>query len=91
MGNSMVDRVHLGHLGTRPVVYVSAAYWENRYASGGNSGAGSEGANAVWKATVINDFVASHYVRDVLEYGCGDGRQLEHVAHIVAKIGRAHV
>ena len=56
---------------------MSAAYWENRYASGGNSGAGSEGANAVWKATVINDFVASHYVRDVLEYGCGDGRQLE--------------
>jgi SAM-dependent methyltransferase len=55
----------------------SQEYWENRYASGGNSGAGSEGANAIWKATVLNDFVATHHVRDVLEYGCGDGRQLE--------------
>ena len=77
LGNSMVDRVHLGHVGTRPVVCVSAAFWENRYATGGTSGAGSEGANADWKATVINDFVSANTVADIVEYGCGDGRQLE--------------
>lgn len=54
----------------------SAAYWEQRYSSGGDSGSGSEGINAAWKAMVLNDFVAEHRVTDVLEYGCGDGRQL---------------
>ena len=55
---------------------MSAAYWQARYAEGGNSGSGSEGENAIWKATFVNDFVASHDVRDVVEFGCGDGRQL---------------
>jgi len=58
------------------VTLSSREYWETRYAEGGNSGSGSEGENAVWKATFINDFVASHDVRDVIEFGCGDGRQL---------------
>ena len=55
---------------------MSAAFWENRYASGGHSGSGSQGANAAWKASIINGFVADHHVRDVVEYGCGDGQQL---------------
>ena len=59
------------------MTFSSADYWEARYASGGDSGAGSEGTNRLWKAQVINDFVASYDVRDVIEYGCGDGRQLE--------------
>ena len=77
MGHRLVDCVPVGHVGTREVVRMSAAYWETRYASGGDSGSGSEGTNRLWKAQVINDFVASYGVRDVIEYGCGDGRQLE--------------
>jgi SAM-dependent methyltransferase len=55
---------------------MSAAYWEARYASGGSSGDGSEGENAAHKARFLNDFVAYHAIGQVLEYGCGDGRQL---------------
>lgn len=59
------------------MTFSSTQYWENRYASGGNSGSGSQGLNAIWKAKTINSFVAAHHVRDVIEYGCGDGRQLQ--------------
>jgi SAM-dependent methyltransferase len=54
----------------------SAAYWENRYAAGRNSGAGSYAALAEFKAEVINEFVATHGVHSVVEFGCGDGNQL---------------
>ena len=55
----------------------TADYWERRYASGGDSGAGSTGDLAVFKATVINNLVDSVQPKRVLEFGCGDGRQLE--------------
>lgn len=51
-------------------------YWKQRYAKGGTSGAGSYGEAAQSKARVINDFVAANQVRDVIEFGCGDGAQL---------------
>jgi hypothetical protein len=54
----------------------SAPYWERRYAQGGNSGAGSHGRLAHFKAEVLNNFVAQHQIQSVVEYGCGDGRQL---------------
>lgn len=54
----------------------SAAYWEHRYRSGGNSGSGSYGRLAQFKADFLNDFVASNDVGTVLELGCGDGAQL---------------
>jgi hypothetical protein len=54
----------------------SAAYWEQRYSSGGNSGVGSYGAFAEFKAEVLNDFVAKNAVKTVIEFGCGDGNQL---------------
>lgn len=54
----------------------SAAYWEQRYASGGNSGAGSRGAHAAFKAEVLNGFVAEQGIETVIEFGCGDGDQL---------------
>lgn len=54
----------------------SAAYWENRYRSGGNSGSGSYGELARFKADYLNGFVKEHAVRSVLEFGCGDGNQL---------------
>jgi SAM-dependent methyltransferase len=54
----------------------SERYWEERYARGGTSGAGSSGALAQFKANVLNDFVARRAVMSVIEFGCGDGRQL---------------
>lgn len=54
----------------------SAAYWEQRYKDGGNSGAGSYNRLAHFKAAMINDFVSTNNVEDVIEYGCGDGNQL---------------
>jgi hypothetical protein len=56
---------------------ISAQYWNDRYAFGGNSGAGSYGRLARFKAEVINNFVAQHGVRSVIEFGSGDGAQLE--------------
>lgn len=32
----------------------TADYWENRYAKGGTSGAGSYGRQAEWKAEIVN-------------------------------------
>ena len=55
----------------------SSRYWEDRYALGGNSGAGSYGRLARFKAEVINNFVAKNGVQTVIELGCGDGAQLE--------------
>lgn len=67
----MVERVRrrLGFQG-------SAAYWDERYRAGGNSGAGSYGRLAAFKAEVLNEFVRSRNIRSVVEFGSGDGAQL---------------
>ncbi len=59
----------------------SAAYWDQRYARGGNSGAGSAGQLAAFKAAVVNRLVVEHHIESVLELGCGDGRQLALAAY----------
>jgi SAM-dependent methyltransferase len=56
--------------------FSSADYWDARYASGGNSGTGSYGHLAEFKAAVLNDFVVQHQIGSVIEFGCGDGHQL---------------
>lgn len=58
------------------MTFKSAEYWEGRYQAGGYSGAGSVGRLADFKAAVLNRFVSEHGVRDVIEFGCGDGAQL---------------
>lgn len=55
----------------------SASYWEDRYKSGGSSGAGSYGKLARFKAVIINDFVKKHKIQSIIEHGCGDGNQLK--------------
>jgi hypothetical protein len=55
----------------------SEEYWIHRYNSGGNSGAGSYHKLAGFKAEIINDFVKSNNVLNIIEYGCGDGNQLK--------------
>jgi len=54
----------------------SVPYWENRYQGGGNSGAGSYGALAEFKADFLNSFVRKEGIQSVIEFGCGDGAQL---------------
>jgi len=55
---------------------TSTDYWEDRYRRGGDSGGGSYGDLARFKADVLNAFVERHAVRSVVEFGCGDGSQL---------------
>ncbi len=54
----------------------SSRYWEKRYSDGGNSGAGSQGKFAKFKAEIINSFVENNEINSVIELGCGDGNQL---------------
>lgn len=54
----------------------SRNYWEKRYNKGRNSGDGSYGVLAEFKAEIINDFVLDEDIKTVMEYGCGDGNQL---------------
>ncbi|WEX75088.1 class I SAM-dependent methyltransferase [Sinorhizobium numidicum] len=57
--------------------FDSGAYWEHRYQKRRDSGDGSYGRLAVYKADFINDFVAAHQIFSVIEFGCGDGAQLD--------------
>lgn len=54
----------------------SKNYWENRYQSNRNSGPGSYGRLAVFKAEILNEFVKKNRIPSVMELGCGDGNQL---------------
>lgn len=64
----------------------SAAYWEQRYQQGGDSGPGSYNRLAQFKAEWLNAFVARHGIERVIEWGCGDGHQLS-LAQYPAYIG----
>ncbi|MDD3436076.1 MAG: hypothetical protein PHC64_02880 [Candidatus Gastranaerophilales bacterium] len=58
------------------ISFDSALYWEERYAGKRNSGAGSYGRLAEFKANIINDFVIKNNIDTVIEFGVGDGNQL---------------
>lgn len=55
--------------------FSSKDYWEQRYVDEGNSGAGSYGRLAKFKAKFLNDFVKKNNIKTVLEFGSGDGAQ----------------
>ena len=61
-----------------PRFTTSGEYWENRYKSGGNSGAGSYNILAEFKAEIINKFVYERNIETVIEFGSGDGNQLKY-------------
>jgi SAM-dependent methyltransferase len=61
---------------TRQDFSTSADYWRRRYARGGNSGAGSYGRLARFKADVLNELVRAKGIGTVIELGSGDGSQL---------------
>ena len=54
---------------------MSVAYWEARYASGRDSGSGSRGAEAAYKAGLVNAIVEQMHLSSLLDLGCGDGQQ----------------
>lgn len=54
----------------------SKEFWEEVYASGGNSGPGSYGELANYKAFFVNDLVQRFQISSVIDLGCGDGNQL---------------
>lgn len=64
----------------------SPFYWDHRYRSGGNSGSGSFGRLAQFKADFLNEFVAENKISSVIEFGSGDGAQLR-LAHYPAYTG----
>lgn len=64
----------------------SLKYWEERYHQGGNSGAGSYGRLAVFKAEFLNEFLKNENIDRAIELGCGDGNQLTMI-HYTSYIG----
>jgi hypothetical protein len=60
----------------RPRFPGTQCYWEKRYAGGGDSGQGSAGQLAAFKAEILNEFVKEKAIHSIVEFGCGDGRQL---------------
>ena len=54
----------------------SKSYWEERYQTNKNSGAGSYGRLAEFKANILNEFVKNNNIQTIIEFGCGDGNQL---------------
>ena len=56
--------------------FDSRKYWERRYTIGGNSGLGSYGRLAEFKAEIINRFTRENRIVKIIEFGCGDGNQL---------------
>lgn len=55
---------------------TSPEYWEKRYNLGGNSGKGSYGEEAQFKADFINDFLKDSNIKKVIDFGCGDGNNI---------------
>lgn len=62
----------------KPEFTSSEKYWKNRYENNGNSGAGSYNDLAKFKAHVLNDFVEKNDIQKVVEFGSGDGNQLQY-------------
>ncbi len=54
----------------------SPHYWERRYAKGGDSGSGSYGKSAEFKAAALRRIISEHGIRSVVDFGCGDGHQI---------------
>lgn len=59
-----------------PFFGSSRLYWERRYRLGGDSGIGSYGQEAEYKAEVLNAFVRDKKIESAIELGCGDGHVL---------------
>jgi hypothetical protein len=74
---SVAHRIYRNWINPRKRFTNSTDYWADRYNTGGNSGKGSYGDLAKFKAEVINQFVQQNNVTSIIEYGSGDGNQLK--------------
>ncbi|UPK44325.1 class I SAM-dependent methyltransferase [Paenibacillus pabuli] len=54
-------------------------YWEQTYSSGETSGRGPYGVLAEFKAEVVNGLIQREGISSVIEFGCGDGNQLQYM------------
>lgn len=54
--------------------YSERDFWQQRYASGLDSGPGSGGAEAAWKVDQIVKSCQRRKIESILDLGCGDGR-----------------
>jgi SAM-dependent methyltransferase len=57
----------------------SAAHWQRHYERGGDSGPGSYGEFAEYKARLINEAIRERRIGSIIELGCGDGNQLSYI------------
>lgn len=64
----------------------STDYWLKRYENGKRSGNGSYGELGAFKARILNSFVESENVSEVIKFGCCDGNQLS-MANYINYIG----
>lgn len=51
-------------------------YWDARYKDGAGAGSGSKGDLYAFKLETVQKLVNKYKVASVVDYGCGDGRQL---------------
>lgn len=59
--------------------HTSAKHWQRHYEHGGDSGPGSYGEFASYKADLINQVIRERGIRSIIELGCGDGNQLSYL------------
>jgi len=55
----------------------SAVFWDRHYRIGGSSGPGSIGELRTYKAMFVNEFVVRYDIQRIVEFGCGNGDQLQ--------------
>ena len=60
-------------------IFDAHQYWENRYALGGDSGAGSKGEKYAFKRDFINHIVQQYSIKTIVDFGCGDGSQIAEI------------
>lgn len=77
MVGTLVKRIYRTRVKHLKPFRGSTEYWKRRYEKGGGSGAGSYNELAEFKANVLNSFVQENNIETVIEYGCGDGNQLQ--------------
>jgi SAM-dependent methyltransferase len=58
---------------------TSVSHWQRHYERGGDSGPGSYGDSASYKADLINRVIRKYGIRSIIELGCGDGNQLAYL------------
>ena len=71
----------INNLYLNSIIKSSSDYWEYRYKKGYDSGRGSYGKFSDIKSENINNFISKYNIKDVIEFGCGDGNQLINIKY----------